>query len=316
MTVHTYKFRVLIIDDDTTLIEKMESILKGLTVTIGNRKVRPHFTLLPVVVETVDGAAKFTDETLDAVLGLRKSRFDFIMIDFAFADPDRQAINWGQTQGEVPKSNAHMLSFDLLRTAAIDRAIDTRRGTESDIDGFFHRNAEVLLRSFQHDREVDILGSFDNRRMVVEGIFGRQVRTLNPFESVYGSDPTLREELYQKAPNRQGRVLYRNIVMTISQLQLELAMTRFLALRAGRLPVLRRSVTVAIFIAIATAIATVVQAVSGVGILEGLKTGDYVSAGVALIGAVVAIALVSLIGTALYSKVVDSMLDTTDGKKK
>jgi hypothetical protein len=294
-TMKSFVFRVLLVDEDADLLDLLTSKLDGYEVRVGNRKAVSRVTRLLVEVEP-DGSPKgrFTDSTVGTFDGIADKRFDLIVLDYAYAAKDRQAQLWNEDGQPLLKeqSNADLLRLSELRKALIARAA-SRRAAER----FFSTSSPIALRSFQHDRQFETLGTFHDRLEATKAVFPNTSRIypLNGFELIYGEDKGLRDRLYHDVAG--GRSMYRHTIGNFTKSVLESAMLTRLATQANRVVVLRGTAAVAILlmlISVANAFAQPFVA----RVLEHAGRGEWGAAGISLIAGL------GIIGAAAFTSVV------------
>ncbi|MBF4633437.1 hypothetical protein ITJ38_03365 [Agreia pratensis] len=273
------EFRTLIVDDDAKMLAMLHSQLRGQRAVSRAREVLP--VVEPLLVEVYwnesEKRYKFKDETLQQFILLCKQHFDYLIVDYAFADKSNQAAQWNEIPGTSPgkgESNEHLLTLSELRDAMV--AYDGERGGQQKkrIEKFFSRKVRILLRSFQHDRDKDKLGPFKDRKNATRGVFTSttEIDSIDSFQMIYGSDSNLRENMYHGAS--RGRELYRNVVLQLTIQFYRTAMNNFLAHQAGRLLVIKNSRLIAILVAVVTGFAAFLQVFVSEGVASA-SVGDW-----------------------------------------
>lgn len=261
--MRTFEFRVLVIDDDAAMVNKLAAEIGGLRVELGSRSLLPRIDrLLVEVVVDADGSRRFSETTIHTLIALSSVKYDYVILDYSYAPKDKQLDQWNESKGRIFKkgSNAHLLTISDLRLQAEDFSIRLGREQRERVAAFFDHPQQVMLRSFQHDRTHDILGSFEQRESVTRMLFPglKRLDRLNSFGMIYGSDAGLREELYHAS--RRGRELYRNIATQLTGRFVETAMISSLAEKASKALLPRTAASVSILVVMVSALASFVQA--------------------------------------------------------
>jgi hypothetical protein len=261
----TIEYRVLIIDDDDDMLRELSKRVSGVSVELRKRRIEIHADTLRVEVTGTRDSSTFSDTTFARFLELARTRYDYVIADYSFANPEMQAAQWNEGARTPAKldSNHHLLTLVDLRDYVVAQS---RKRSEVDAklaEAFFRRRIRLLLRSFQHDRTFDKLGPYEARIEAARGVFTgvTQLDRLDGFSQIYGSDPALREELYHGSTN--GRRLYRNVVIALSLQAAQTAVLRSLASRATMPPQIRSANRIALLVGAVAALATVVQLVAG-----------------------------------------------------
>jgi hypothetical protein len=271
----SFPFRVLVIDEDSDLLETMTARLSGHSVKVGNRRAVASLTSFLVEVED-DGTQKgrFTDGTIATFNSIASKKFDLIVIDYAYAAPGRQAKAWNEDGAPLVKerSNAHLLRLSDLRDAFIGRAASRREA-----ERFFTSRTPVVLRSLQHDRQFETLGPFSDRLSATRAIFplAQRLYPVNGFELIYGGEKDLRDRLYHKVEG--GRSMYRHTITNFTRLVLETAMLERLAKQANQIVVFRGSAALAILLVLISIANAIAQPFIG-GFFDQVQTGQWLRA--------------------------------------
>ncbi|WP_244928546.1 hypothetical protein [Nocardioides sp. W7] len=255
----------MVIDDDEKMLSDLSERLIGLRVEAGRRRALPIVDGLLVQVDENDSERQFSEITLNEVLALSSRRYDYIILDYSYASRTKQATQWNES-GKPPEtspSNAHLLTIADLTAQARSHAARRDDRSARSVGRFFSQHSRILLRSFQHDRANDTLGTYENRLQVTRGVFRGcdVIDPLNGFAMVYNSDPDLRETMYHT--QTRGRELYRVVAMTMTTQLVLTAMMQKLANQAGRLRLFRSSRSIALLVTFVAALATFVESMAG-----------------------------------------------------
>lgn len=283
------KLRTLIIDDDATMLGRLQERLRGMHATTGRRTVKPEIDSLLVSVEFKDNRFDFTEQTLQSLLDKCSKRYDYMILDYAYASPERQVAQWNEGRGKPKKhaSNDHLLTVTQLKDQLV--AYDATRGgsNRKRIERFFNQPARIMLRSFQHNRQNDILGPYSSRVEATKGVFPHNsgVDELDGFSLIYGSEPELRETFYHQA--NDGRRLYRYAATALMVRFYQVALEHHLATKTNRLVLSRGAFSISAFVVLVAALSSVVQSLVGPLVAE-VAAGQWVSA--------IALALVTVLG--------------------
>lgn len=259
------EFRILVLDDDAAMLRALSERVSGISVSIRKRRVDARADTFQVSVVGAAGTPNFADATTTRFLEIARIHYDFVVADYSFASSEMQSKQWNEGADAPTKreSNEHLLTLVDLRDHLVAEC--RKRGDAEGrlAEAFFARRTPVLVRSFQHDRALDKLGSYEARVDATKGVFSKASRIdrLDGFSLVYGSDPELREELYHGS--RNGRRLYRNVVAAMTLQITEAAILRDLARRATVPPIVRSANRIALLVGAVAALATVVQLVTG-----------------------------------------------------
>lgn len=252
------QLRTLIIDDDRLALDRIASEVRGEFVVLDGRRVEPTVSTLLVEVEMVQDLYQFTADTLMRLADSASQRWDLVVMDYSFASADIQPRQWGEDGGLRLDTNDHLLTIVDLRKQAESAPIlgAAERGR---ITGFFERPCDLVLRSFQHDRVMDKLGSYESRFNHTQGTFPKaMILRLDSFAMIYGSDPDLRSEFYLSS--KRGREFYRNIVTQMTILHVRAALTRRLAKSNRRIAVPRSTAILALITSVIAAVSAILAA--------------------------------------------------------
>jgi len=142
---------------------------------------------------------------------------------------------------------------------------------------FFASKAPVLLRSFQHDRQLETLGTFTDRLKSTQGVFpnAREIIPLNGFDIIYGGDKDLRDDLYHRA--KGGRLLYRHAIANFTELLLMNVMLEFIARSASKMVIVRGSAALAFLVVLISVLTALVQPFVS-GFYEASMAGNLLGA--------------------------------------
>ncbi len=257
-------FRVLVLDDDAAMLQTLSERISGISVSIRKRRISVLADTFQISVSGQAAAPEFSEATAARFLDIVKNRYDFVVADYSFAAPEMQSRQWNEGT-ESPKkgdSNEHLLTLVDLRDHLVTECRKKGHAEGRLAESFFTRATPVLLRSFQHDRALDKLGSYESRVDATKGVFPKaQIDRLDGFSLVYGSDAELREELYHGSSN--GRRLYRNVVAGITIQIVTAAILRDVASRRGVSPLVRSANQIALLVGAVAALATVIQLLVG-----------------------------------------------------
>jgi hypothetical protein len=260
-----YKYRVLLIDDDQVMLHDLSKRVSGLAVELKKRRVEIRVDIFQVVVSGTRDSPTFAKATAARFLEIARTHYDYVIADYSFANPAMQAEQWHEaaTTSARRDSNHHLLTLVDLRDHLVGECRNKSDDDGKMAEAFFSRRTRLLLRSFQHDRAFDKLGSYEARVDAARGVFTgvSELDRLDGFSQIYGSDPDLREELYHGSSN--GRRLYRNIVIALTLQATQTAALRLLAARATMPPVVRSANRIALLVGAVAALATVIQLVAG-----------------------------------------------------
>lgn len=275
------KPRTLIIDDDAVMLGRLQERLRGMQAAAGRRVVKAEIDSLLVSVEPRGSGYAFTEQTLQALIDKCSNKYDYVILDYAYASPQRQIVQWNEGQDKPRKhaSNDHLLTVVQLKAQLAE--YDSARGgfNQTKIDRFFNRPARLMLRSFQHNRKNDVLGPYSSRVEATRGVFPRStaIDELDGFSLIYGSEPELREAFYHNA--KDGRRLYRYAATSIMVRFYQAALEHDLATKANRLVLSRGAFSISAFVVLVAALSTVVQSLVGPLVAE-VSAGRWISAAV------------------------------------
>lgn len=256
-----FRFRALVIDDDSRMLGLIGERLGGMSVRVGKHELKPEISNLLVEVE-LDGSGlpRFTERTLLSLIAISKHRYDYILLDYSYSTPEKQRKQWNQDTSNPTKgvSNAHLLTVSDLKTSALGYA--RSKDDLNTLERFFDQRTHLLLRSFQHDREHDILGTYERREQNTRTTFSSLERldALNGFAQIYDSDASLRDEMYSQS--NRGRELYRNVATSLMQRYFDSAMTLHMARAVARRTVPRTTGSVSMLVIMVAALGYFVQA--------------------------------------------------------
>lgn len=274
------EFRVLVVDDDKRLLTELRARLGGMRESVRGREISPTIDTLAVEVEEVDGNYRFRESTLADLVAISSRRYDYILLDYSYASGSKQTIQWNESGGprQNGAGNAHLLTVADL--ADQTRQFASSRGNRAvdGVEGFFTQPTRILLRSFQHDRVNDSLGTFENRLQITQGIFPEcHIDALNSFAMIYNSDPDLREIMYHG--QSRGREFYRVVALTLQTQMFRAAMLDKLATHAGRLVILRGTWSIALLVTFVSILSVTMQVLIG-PLIDALNARNWTSVGV------------------------------------
>lgn len=307
--IKTINFRTLVIDDDESVLRRLSDTLRGQTVQVGHRKVRPVVDTLRVIVEESKDGYRFSEQTLRDFVEISRNRYEFIIVDYTYASKAMQPKQWREGSGAKANldANDHLLTLVDLKDALSQ--YDSGRHTPK-VKAFLNQSSQLLLRSFQHDRKRDKLGTYQQRLDNTRGVFTScEYYQLDSFQMIYNSEAELRRQFYSNPSN--GREFYRNLVVQLTVLHYKSAMHRFLAERAGKLVIAKNSFLLWLLVAYVAAGGAFISALVG-PIANAIKQRDVLSVATLSLVGIITTLFVTFLVTFVAERFVRFHITTSD----
>ena len=275
--VKRIQFRTLIVDDDESMLKRLDQTLRGQVVRVDDREVEPLITSVRIGVVQKGGQYAFSQATLRELLEAARHRYDFIVIDYAYSSDDMQPKQWREGTGaqEHLMSGTHQLSLVDLKNALISFESSSRSNRKR-VEAFFALESSVLLRSLQHESQQDSFGTYDTRYHNTQGVFPRcTIERLDSFQMIFNSDPELRRQFYVEPSN--GREFYRHIVAQLTLANYRSAIFKLMTKKSGRLLVYRKSAGMSLLIVATTATGAFLQFLVN-PLISAVRAHEYAAA--------------------------------------
>ena len=159
----TLVFRTLIIDDDAEMLEALKRRLSGQIVQCGNRRLEPRIDTLCVQAMMTDDGPQFDVNTLSRLIEASGSQYDAIVVDYSYATLPMQTAQWGSLAdfAGARQERDCLLTLPDLKSAVVEHDLRNGGRASKRLQNFFDSEAQIILRSLQHDSAKDNLGPFE-----------------------------------------------------------------------------------------------------------------------------------------------------------
>lgn len=223
-------FRILLIDDDEAMLDRLENLLSGHRVCLCDIEVVSVVDRIDVALvrdQRLSNRWVISEATLAHLSALSHgSEHNLIMTDFSLTSSEVKELLWN---GEPALAADGVKPRDMLLTVRDLRtqfeAWRTKHSHGRRRKNVFISAKRVILRSFVHRHEFDVLGPLvPDRLLVTQSAFPNA--TIIPFDT--RQDLYANDTFYQFYTADGGREFYRQIVGTYYLRLVETEILRFL----------------------------------------------------------------------------------------
>lgn len=260
-------YRILLIDDDKEMNDRLSRLLKGHRIHAGEVTVSFAVDVVQVGVTSDQPAYwRFSDKTLDDLKTVSMRSYDLVMADYGLVDDAAKDILWGKDRSRSPtrqEAKGRLLTLkDLSEQYAAKVGIDS--------PNIFLRAHQVHLRSFASRLAFDLAGPvYPDRENVTKAAFpNAEVRAFDPRNEIYGGDT-----FYSFYDQTDGREFYRQLVGHHMLSVAERYVLRTLLVRVDRLRVRRSVFNIALFAGCIAILGGATQYLATIGLQRGQESG-------------------------------------------
>jgi hypothetical protein len=242
-------YRILLIDDDLEMLEKLQSLLAGHRLQTEDFEVLLNVDRLDVVLskDATGDRWQISPATLEAAHALSRSpHYDLVLTDYSLATKEAKEILWHRRNVRQSASDTAEGLLLTVRTLATKyqewlRAIDSNDLASPNI---FTAARRVILRSFVHRLDFDYLGPLvPTRSNATQAAFpNAEICPIDTRQDFFAID---RFYSFYEEPN--GREFYRHLVGTYYLKVIDAEMLRHLTRLAGKIHVRKSVLNIAMF---------------------------------------------------------------------
>jgi hypothetical protein len=271
-------YRILLIDDDREMNDRLFRLLTGHRIHAGDMTVSFAVDVVQVgVASDQPGYWRFDEGTIDALKTVSARSYDLVMADYGLVDDAAKDILWGKDRSRSPtrqEAKGRLLTLkDLSEQYAAKVSVTS--------PNIFLSAHQVHLRSFASRLAFDLAGPvYPDRENETKAAFpNAEVRAFDPRNELYGGDA-----YYSFYDQTDGREFYRQLVGHHVMAVAERYVLRTLLSRAGRLRVRRSVFNIALFAGCIAIMGGATQYLATIGLNRSQESGWlYLVAGFAVL---------------------------------